>query len=151
MAGSISTSTAANPLLPTFNIGGLASGLDTNTIVQQLMSIAQIPQQRIIDQQTLETTRQTDLQAIQTQLTTFSGQLATLISPTTWSTGQQITSSDPTHITATGSGVPPGGFQISVSQLARAQQLTQPTSPVGERRRPAHHQGRRRTPRRPST
>lgn len=128
MAGSISTSTGANPLLPTFNIGGLASGLDTNTIVQQLMQIAQLPQQRIINQQTLETTRQSDLQAIQTQLTSFSSSLATLISPTTWSTGQQITSSDPTHITASGAGVPPGGFQVSVSQIARAQQLTQQTS-----------------------
>lgn len=128
MTGSISTSTANNPLIPTFNIGGLASGLDTNTIVQQLMSIEQLPQQRIINQQTLETTRQTDLQAIQTQLTTLSGQLSTLVDPSTWSTAQQITSSDPTHVTATGSGVPPGGFQLTVSQLARAQQLTQSTS-----------------------
>ena len=128
MTGSISTSTANNPLIPTFNIGGLASGLDTNTIVQQLMSIEQIPQQRIINQQTLETTRQTDLQAIQTQLTTLSGQLSTLVDPSTWSTAQQITSSDPSHVTATGSGVPPGGFQLTVSQLARAQQLTQSTS-----------------------
>jgi len=128
MTGSISTSTANNPLIPMFNIGGLASGLDTNTIVKELMSIEQIPQQRIINQENLEKARQTDLQAIQTQLTTFSNSLSTLVSPSTWSTAQQITSSDPTHITATGSGVPPGGFQIAVSQLARAQQLTQSTS-----------------------
>jgi flagellar hook-associated protein 2 len=128
VAGSISTSTSNNPLIPTFNIGGLASGLDTNSIVQSLMQIEQVPQQRIINQQTLETTRQSDLQAIRAQLTTFSGSLATLVSPSTWTTGQTITSSDPAHVTATGAGVPPGGFDISVSQIARAQQLTQSTS-----------------------
>jgi flagellar hook-associated protein 2 len=128
VAGSISTSTTQNPLIPQFNIGGLASGLDTNSIIQSLMTIAQQPQQAIMNQITVETARQSDLQTIQTQLTTLSGALATLVSPSTWTTAQQITSSDTAHITATGIGVPPGGFSVGVQQLARAQQLTQSTS-----------------------
>jgi flagellar hook-associated protein 2 len=113
---------------PTFNIGGLASGLDTNSIIAQLMKIEQLPQQRIIDKQTYETQRQTDLQAIQTQLGALQTAVYALTNPSTWTTSQTITSSDPTHVTASGIGVPPGGFTVSVSQLARAAQVTQSTS-----------------------
>jgi flagellar hook-associated protein 2 len=111
----------------TFQVSGLASGLNDQQIITQLMQIQQIPQQRIIQQTTLETTRQSDLRAIQTQLTALSTAVSQLVDPSTWSTSQQVTSSDP-NITATGGGVPPGGFQIAVSQLARAAQLTQTSS-----------------------
>jgi len=111
--------------LPTFNIGGLASGLDTNSIITELMSIEKLPQTRIIQQQTLETSRKSDLQTIQSQLVALSGAISTLVSPSTWTTSQAVVSSDPAHVTATGAGVPPGGFELSVSRLARAAQLTQ--------------------------
>jgi flagellar hook-associated protein 2 len=111
----------------TFNISGLASGLDDSQIISELMSIAQQPQQNIINQTALETTRQSDLQAIQTQLGSLSVAVSQLVDPSTWSTSQQITSSDP-NVSATGGGVPPGGFQVSVQQLARAAQLTQTSS-----------------------
>lgn len=124
----VSTIGSGSSGTPTFNISGLASGLDTNAIVQQLMQIAQIPQQNIINQTTLETARQNDLKTIQTQVANLSTAVSQLVDPSTWSTAQQVSSSDPTRITATGSGVPPGGFQISVQQLARAAQLTQTTA-----------------------
>ena len=112
----------------TFQISGLASGLNDAQIIQELMSIEQQPQQNIINQANLETARKTDLQAIQTQLSQLSVAVSQLIDPSTWSTSQQITSSDPANVSATGGGVPPGGFQIGVTQLARAAQLTQSTS-----------------------
>jgi flagellar hook-associated protein 2 len=127
MAGSIQTSTSNNPLIPQFNIGGLASGLDTNSIIQALMNVAQLPQQAIINQQTLEKTRQSDLQAIRTQVTNLQLSISQLMSPSTWTASQQISSSDPAHITATGTNVPPGGFSLTVSRLARAAQMTQTT------------------------
>jgi flagellar hook-associated protein 2 len=111
----------------TFNISGLASGLDDSQIISELMSIAQQPQQNIINQTALETTRQSDLQAIQTQLGSLSVAVSQLVDPSTWSTSQQITSSD-ANVSATGGGVPPGGFQIAVQQLARAAQLTETSS-----------------------
>lgn len=114
--------------IPTFNIGGIASGLDTNSIITSLMSIEKLPQDRIIQQQTLETARRDDITAIQSQVSALSGAIATLVSPSTWTTSQAITSSDPTHVTAVGAGVPTGGFQISVSHLARAAQVTQSTA-----------------------
>ena len=128
MSSTVSTTTTNNPLVPQFNIGGLASGLDTNSIISAEMAVEQVPQQQIINQETLEQTRQTDLQSIQAQLSLLSGAIATLISPSTWTTQQQVSSSDPTRITASGTGVPPGGFSLTVSQLARAAQLTQSTS-----------------------
>src|SRR6476660_4900524 len=108
----------------TFQVSGLASGLNDSQIIQELMSIAQLLHQAIIQQSTLETARQNDLKAIQSQLSQLSVAISKLVDPSTWSTSQQITSSDP-NISATGTGVPPGGFQVSVSQLARAAQLTQ--------------------------
>jgi flagellar hook-associated protein 2 len=111
----------------TFQISGLASGLNDQQIITQLMQIEQIPQQNIINQTTLETTRQADLRTIQTQLGTLATAVSQLVDPSTWSTSQQITSSDP-NVSATGGGVPPGGFQVSVTQLARAGQLTQTSS-----------------------
>lgn len=114
--------------IPNFNIGGLASGLDTNSIVAKLMQIEKLPQDRIVQKQTLETARQSDLQAIRTQVTALTGALASLVSPATWTTSQAITSSDTAHVTAAGTGVPTGGYQIAVSRLARAAQLTQTTA-----------------------
>ena len=112
----------------TFNISGLASGLDDSQIISELMSIASQPEVDIQNQITLETTRQSDLQAIQTQLNALSVAVSGLADPATWSTSQQISSSDPTNVSATGGGLPPGGFEISVLQLARAAQLTQTSS-----------------------
>lgn len=127
-SGSISTSTTNNPLIAQFSIGGLASGLDTNSIIQAIMNVAQQPQQAIINQQTLEKTRQSDLQTIRTQVTNLQLAISQLMSPSTWTAQQQITSSDTAHITATGTNVPPGGFDLTVQRLARAAQLTQSSS-----------------------
>src|SRR5579871_3645548 len=81
----------------TFQVSGLASGLDDQQIISELMSIAQIPQQQIIQQTTLEQTRQNDLKNIQAQLTNLSLAVSQLVDPSTWSTAQQVTSSDPTN------------------------------------------------------
>lgn len=129
MASSISSnSSIGGGALPTFNVGGLASGLDTNTIISQLMSIEKLPQQRIQQQSALEQQRVTDLNAIVTQLESLSAAAAALSNPSTWTTASTITSSDPTRVTATGSGAPAGGYTIDVSRLARAAQLTQQSS-----------------------
>jgi flagellar capping protein FliD len=68
----------------TFNISGLASGIDDSQIIQELMSIASQPEVNIENQITLETTRQSDLQAIQTQLQSLSAAVSELVDPATW-------------------------------------------------------------------
>lgn len=121
------TTTTGSSSLPTFNIGGLASGLDTNSIITQLMSIEQQPQQRLQLQSALEQQRVTDLTAIKTQLQSLSTAAAALADPGTWTTRATIVSSNPAAVTATGTA-PPGGFTIGVANLARAAQLTQQSS-----------------------
>lgn len=117
--------TSSGGSLPTFNVGGLASGLDTNSIVSKLLSIEKLPQQRIQQQSAVEQQRVTDLNAIVAQLHSLATAAAALSDPGTWTTSSTISSSDPTRVTATGSGAPAGGYSIGVSKLARAAQLTQ--------------------------
>ena len=121
-----SSGSSASPL---FNISGLASGIDTNSIVSQLMSIERQPQVRLQNQQTVEQARQQALRDVNTRLSNLQDAIAGLRDPGTWADQQSVDSSDPTHITAirTG-GAAAGGYQISVTRLARAQQLTQGTT-----------------------
>ena len=53
---------------PLLNIGGLASGLDTNSIVDQLMAIERQPRTRLDQQASLSTARQSALADFQTRL-----------------------------------------------------------------------------------
>jgi len=121
-----SSGSGASPL---FNISGLASGIDTNSIVSQLMQIERQPQVRLQNQQTVEKARQQALRDVNTRLANLQDAIAGLRDPGTWADAQSVDSSDPTHVTATRTGgAAAGGYQISVTRLARAQQLTQGTS-----------------------
>jgi flagellar hook-associated protein 2 len=110
---------------PPLNIAGLASGLDTTSIVSQLMAIESQPRQQLATQQTIEQFTRSLLQGFQSQLQSVSTALDGLHSPTLFTQTQQVDSSDPTKIvasSATGAGV--GGYQVAVTQLANAAQRT---------------------------
>ena len=110
---------------PLLNVGGLASGLDTNSIVDQLMAIERQPRNRLTQQQTLTQARQTLLQDFQTRLRSVETAARDLRSVTLYAQTQAVESSDPTKVvasTATGAGV--GGYQVEVSQLANSAQRT---------------------------
>jgi flagellar hook-associated protein 2 len=108
------------------NLTGLASGVDTNSIVQQLMAIEAQPEQKLKLQLAAEKARVTALQDIQTQLQTLQTTEQALASPSLWAPSQSVSTSDSTRLTATliGSGAAPGGYQVGVSQLASAWQRT---------------------------
>ena len=115
--------------VPVQNISGLASGLDDNEIITELMSIEEQPLTHMQQQQAVEQTRQTALQSVQTTLTNLQTSIQALTDPTLWGDQQQVSSSDTNHLTVTRTGgAAAGGYEITVSQLARAQQLTQSTS-----------------------
>jgi flagellar hook-associated protein 2 len=101
-------------------VGGLATGLDTNSIISQLVALERQPldllQQQVTDTQATQTsvgTVGTKLAAIQSAadaLTSVSGVLV-----------RKATSSDETVATAAaGQGAAPGSVTLAVSQLARA-------------------------------
>lgn len=115
--------------LPTINFSGLASGLDTNSIVSQLMAIERNPQVRLQQQQKVEQARQSALQDIQTRLVNLKTAAAGLRDAGTWGDQQTVESSDTTKVTATRTGgAAAGGYSLAIGQLARAHQLTQGTA-----------------------
>ncbi len=106
-------------------ITGLASGLDTNQIITEEMSIYQQPVTNLQNQQSGLTAMNKALTSIQSELQTLSADALAVGDPTLFKTQQSVNSSDPTRVTATsatGAGV--GGYQVAVTQLANSAQAT---------------------------
>ena len=114
---------------------GLASGLDTESIISQLMAVESQPRTVISNKQASAQARQTALQDIQSKLTLLKTATTALSSVTTWGNSQTVESTDTTKATVrTVAGASPGGHQLVVSQLARGAQATYaysaPSGPV---------------------
>jgi flagellar hook-associated protein 2 len=114
-------------------VTGLASGLDTNAIVNALMASQQQQVTNLTNQQSGLTAMNTQLQAIQAALTKVADDAQALGNPSLFAYTQTISSTNPTLIGATATsnnGAVVGGYQVSVTQLASACQRTfQFTSP----------------------
>ena len=94
------STTSSSGAAPLQQITGLASGLDTNSIINSLMTIERQPLVNLQNKQTIEQARQADLQKIQTQLQTFNNAVASLRDVTIWGDTQAVSSSDPTKLGA---------------------------------------------------
>jgi flagellar hook-associated protein 2 len=124
---------SVGPVGVPINITGLGSGLDTNSIISALMGVERLPVTHLSNVQTTLQAQQQQLQTIQSSLQQLSFSAADLALPSLFKTGQTVSTSDPTRITATtttGAGV--GGYQVNVTQLAnsahRTFTFTSPTS-----------------------
>jgi flagellar hook-associated protein 2 len=120
----MATSSSTTPLL---NIGGLASGIDTNAIIDQLMAIERQPRTKLDQQASLITARQSVLSDFQSRLRAVESAAQALRSVGLWAQSQSVGTSDATRLSAsivTGSGAGVGGYQVEVSQLANAAQRT---------------------------
>jgi flagellar hook-associated protein 2 len=115
-------------------VTGLASGLDTNQIITEEMSIYKQPVTNLQNQQSGLTAMNKQLASIQQELQTLSSDALAVGDPTLFMTQQSVTSSDTTRVqasSATGAGV--GGYQVSVTQLANSAQATYGyTSPTSD-------------------
>lgn len=110
---------------PLFSFSGLASGLDTNSIIQQLLAIERQPRKRLELQQARLDARKQALSAIDARADQLRDAVAALRSSATWAPVQQISTSQNTIVEATLDGAAsPGGYQVEVLQLARAEQRT---------------------------
>ncbi len=108
-------------------ITGLASGLDTNSIVQELMAIQQQPVTNLQNEVSHVKAGDTQLTSIQTALQTLASNAQALANTTINANVQTATSTDPTTIAAATTanvGAVVGGYQIAVSQMASASQQT---------------------------
>jgi flagellar hook-associated protein 2 len=120
----LSTVTAADGT-PLQTISGLASGLDTSSIISALMQVAEQPENQLKNQITVETARQTAYQAVETELQNLTTSYEALTDVTTWAPTQSLASSDSTSVSATlTGGAAAGAYTVAVTQLARANQYT---------------------------
>src|SRR3954454_21747271 len=107
----------------TQNISGLASGIDTSTIIDKLMAIESQPQTRLKMQVSLSAARKTALADVQTRLKNLQLAAEDLKSVTLWANKQTVDVNDPTKAAVSLSGpAGTGSYQLNVSQLARGSQ-----------------------------
>ena len=102
---------------------GMASGLDTDSIISQLMAIEQNKVTAVQKRQVAVTQHKTDLSTIKAKLDAVKTAAAELASATTWKPSQTVSSADPTKVDITllsGAGI--GGHSIQVNKLASSAQ-----------------------------
>lgn len=116
-------------------VTGLASGLDTNSIINELMSIDEQPLTHLQNQQKGIQALNTQLQSIQTALQGLVSNAQALSNVSLFQDTQTINSSNPSVVAASGTGsvgAVVGGYTVAVSNLATASQATYGfTSPTG--------------------
>lgn len=109
----------------TSSISGLASGLDTAGIINQLMQLEAVPQARLQSQQLAQKSVLAALQAINTDVSLLGGKAATLADPKTWttlaatSTNSAVSATVRDQATATAAS-----FDVTVNQVAVAHQVS---------------------------
>jgi len=105
------------------SLTGLASGLDTDSIISQLMALEQNKVVAVQMRQVKVQAHKDDLSAIKTKLDAFKTAAAALSDPTTWKATQSTGSADPTKLDVTllgGAGI--GGHSIQIDKLASSAQ-----------------------------
>jgi flagellar hook-associated protein 2 len=108
--------------MPTSSISGLASGLDTAAIIDQLMRLEAIPQDRLKSQQSGEKSVLSALMALNTDVSLLGSKAEALAKASAWQTLKATSSS--TAVTATvADGATAGAFTVTVDRLAVAHQL----------------------------
>jgi flagellar hook-associated protein 2 len=106
-------------------IGGIASGMDTESIITQLMSIESAPRTRTARQQVTVQARQDALRQIDAKLTNLKLAAGDLRSAAIWTPTQSISSGNESVLTARQlSGAAPGGYTVNVASLASADSRT---------------------------
>lgn len=105
------------------SLGGLSSGLDTQSIIDQLMAIDRAPERRMKLQQSSLQARQQTLTDIGTRLRNLASTVKDLGSTVTWANTQTLEVSDSAKLSAARlSGAAPGGHEVAVTSLARSEQ-----------------------------
>jgi flagellar hook-associated protein 2 len=119
-SGSIDTSTGS-----LLSVTGLASGLDTGSIISALMGAERLPVTRLTNQQSKLQAEETAMQTLKNSLQQLSFAAADFNLPSLFESSQTVTSSEPTRVSAsTTAGAGVGGYEVEVTQLANSAQRT---------------------------
>ena len=108
--------------MPTSSISGLASGLDTAGIINQLMQLEAISQNRLKAQQSTQKTVLAALQSLNTDIASLATKAGDLAKATTWQTLKATSSSSPPSPLPPAAAATATSFTISVTALAASAQ-----------------------------
>jgi flagellar hook-associated protein 2 len=116
--------------MPGIQLNGLASGLDTASIINSLMSIERQPRTRIEYRQASEQARRDGLSDVASKLKSLNLAATDLRSIGTWADTQTATSSDASKLDVRRTaGAGPGGYDIAITRLASSTQRTYAYAP----------------------
>ncbi len=104
-------------------LSGLASGLDTGTMISSIIAAESTGKTLLTNQQTQAQSRITKLTAIQTKLQSLQTATNSLMSVANWAPTQTVSSSDSTIASATrNGGAAAGSYTVNVLSLASSSQ-----------------------------
>src|SRR3954464_6993839 len=101
------------------SVDGLISGLDTTTIISQLMSLERAPQDRLRTQKTSLSNEISIYQALNSKFSALASKAQELARPAGWTAMKATSSSAAVTATAT-SAATSGQLSFTVAQLSRA-------------------------------
>ena len=105
------------------SVSGLASGLDTSSIIQALLEAEKAPITRLTTEEEKLTAQETELSKLQTTLQQLTFSAFELTLPALFEGTQSVSSSEPSRIGATiNSGAAVGGYEVEVTYLASSAQ-----------------------------
>ncbi|MEV4422501.1 flagellar filament capping protein FliD [Patulibacter sp. NPDC049589] len=111
--------------MATINLTGLATGLDTSALIDQLMAIERQPRTRLATQQADQQASKSALQAVSDALKKLQTAGQALSDPTIFGNKQAVSIGNAGTATATMlSGAPTGGYTLQVERLARSSQAS---------------------------
>lgn len=125
MASNISS--IANMINSKNRVSGLASGLDTDTIVKQLMQAERVKVDKAIQRKTLLEWKRDDYRSIITSVKSFSDTYMDILSPSNMRSQNSykafsVSSSDSSYVTATGSAEATAGIRaLKITNLAKSE------------------------------
>jgi flagellar hook-associated protein 2 len=122
---SSSTSAALPSAAPPITVGGLASGLNTNQIIQSLLAVQEAQVAQFQSNQQQLAAQETAFKTVEAQLLTLQGSLNSLAASFNGAfDGRTVASSNSNAVTAAASsGVTPGVYSLQVIGLAQAQEI----------------------------
>lgn len=118
--------------VPLFNIGGLASGLDTSSIIDSVLAVERLPIQQLESRKNGHQIEDNAWQAINTRYSAIRTALDSLDSRNELNKFALATSSNTSAVAATATGAAtPGSVSFTVDQLAANHQVASASSFVG--------------------
>jgi flagellar hook-associated protein 2 len=107
--------------MSTFSIGGLATGLDTNSIITQLMNLERVPEQFLQTQQKKNTSKISEYQKIEDALASLQTVVQGFNTPETFSSVKSTVANESLLTATPTSAATPGTHTVQVISLAKNQ------------------------------